>query len=191
MPTNKPDLLYTSTSTRINDRWFIKDNQLHEIVDNFSADTKFRNFDDNYTHNKMDNALYQQCFLQVVTETVFNYPMSCFTEKSAKPLLNKRPFVMVGAPGSLANLKSIGFKTFSDFWSEDYDTIADPELRIMAIVDIIEWVCAQSVTDLQSLCVRMKDVLNYNFTYYVNEFEISQLIKLEQACIENLKPRYD
>ena len=139
----------------------------------------------------MDNALYQQSFLHVVTETVFNYPMFFPSEKTAKPLLNKRPFVMVGPPGSLKNLKSIGFKTFSDFWSEDYDTIADPELRIMAIVDIIEWVCAQSVDDLQSLCVRMKDVLNYNFTYYVNEFEISQLIKLEQACIENLKPRYD
>ena len=66
MPQNKPDLLYTSTLTRINDKWFIKDNQLQEIVNNFSADTKFRNFDDNYTHNKMDNALYPILTLTLV-----------------------------------------------------------------------------------------------------------------------------
>jgi hypothetical protein len=127
----------------------------------------------------------------VVTETVFNYPLSCFSEKTAKPLLNKRPFVMIGPIGSLDNLRSMGFKTFSSFWSEEYDTIADPESRILAVVDIIEWVCLQSINDIRSLCVDMQDVLNYNFDYYVNEFQNNQLLAFEKDCIDNLKPRYD
>jgi hypothetical protein len=188
---NKADLLYTSTNTRINEKWVIKNDQLRETVDSYPANLKFKNFIDRYSTNQMDNELYQQCFLQVVTETVYNYPVAFFSEKTAKPLLNKRPFVILGPVGSLLALQELGFKTFSAYWSEEYDKITDLESRMLAVVDIMEWVCAQSVDDLQSLCTKMEDVLNYNFNYYVNEFKNKELTKFEQACIENLKPRYD
>ncbi len=131
----------------------------------------------------MDNLLYQSCFLQVVTETVYNYPVPFFSEKTCKPLLNKRPFVIVGPAGSLANLRNLGFKTFSDYWSEDYDNQTNLESRILAVVDIIEWVCSQSIETLQSLCVEMSDVLNYNYNYYVHDFKKTQLRLFEEACI--------
>ena len=187
----KPDLLYTSTNSRINDKWFLKNKKLQSIVNNYPASTQFRNFNDTFSHDQMDNSFYQQCFLQVVTETVFMYPVTFFSEKTAKPLLNKRPFVIIGPTRSLSNIRSLGFKTFSDFWSEDYDNISDAELRITAVVDIIEWVCTQSLNDLRSLCVEMQDVLNYNFNYYVNDFKKTQLSQFEAACIKNLQPRYD
>ena len=188
---NKIDLLYTLTDTRINEKWLIKNDQLREIVNSYPANLKFKNFIDRYSTNQMDNDLYQQCFLHVVTETVYVYPTSFFSEKTAKPLLNKRPFVIIGPVGSLKTLKSLGFNTFSNFWSEDYDTIIDPESRMLAVLDIIEWVSDQSIHDLRLLCIRMQDVLNYNFTYYINEFKNKELTKFEEACIKNLKPRYD
>lgn len=191
MSCNEPDLLHTSTRTRINDKWAINNTPLQNIVNSFPANTQFRNFNNTFSHNQMDNALYQQCFLQVITETVCVYPVTFFSEKTAKPLLNKRPFVMIGPVGSLSNLRSLGFKTFSDFWSEEYDTIDRADLRITAVVDIIEWVCAQSIDELQSLCVEMEDVLNYNFNYYVNDFKKNQLSRFEDECIKNLQPRYD
>jgi hypothetical protein len=187
----KPDLLHTSTHTRINDKWAINNTLLRNIVNNYPANTKFRNFNNTFSHNQMDNALYQQCFLQVITETVCVYPVTFFSEKTAKPLLNKRPFVMIGPAGSLSNLRSLGFKTFSDFWSEEYDTIDKADVRITAVVDIIEWVCTRSINELQSLCVGMEDVLNYNFNYYVNDFKKNQLGRFEDECIKNLQPRYD
>lgn len=183
--------MYTSTATRINEKWLIQNKHLRNIFDRYPPDKKFKNFEDIYSHNGMDNGLYQQCFLQVVTETVYNYPVTFFSEKTAKPILNKRPFVIVGPAGSLANLRSLGFKTFDKFWNENYDSIIDPEQRLTAVVDLIEWTCTLSIDDLQSLCVEMQDVLNYNFNYYVNDFRKKELNKLKQFCIDNLKPRYD
>jgi hypothetical protein len=185
------DLLYTSTNNRVNDKWLIKDHLVREIVNKYPSDLKFKNFKDSFTINGMDNLLYQSCFLQVVTETVYNYPVTFFSEKTAKPFLNKRPFVILGPVGSLLALQELGFKTFSDFWSEEYDKITDIESRMLAVVDIIEWVSTQSITTLQSICIKMEDVLNYNFNYYVNDFKQNQLKHFEEACIKNLEPRYD
>ena len=184
-------MLQTSTNTRVNEKWVVHDDRIRQTIDKFPTDTRFKNFNDVYSTNGMDNALYQQCFLQVVTETVFHYPVTFFSEKTTKPILNKRPFVMIGPHGSLANLRSLGFKTFHDYWNEDYDIIADPGDRIKAVVDVIDWVCSRSISELQTLCKSMKDVLNYNFNFYVNEFKKQELEKFEKSCIENLKPRYD
>lgn len=188
---NKVILLHTSTGTRINDKWLVKNNQLTQILDNFRSDEKFLNFVDDFSARSTNRRLFQQCFLQVVTETTYNYPVPFFSEKTSKPILNKRPFVIVGPVGSLANLRSIGFKTFSNFWNEDYDNILDPGARLTAIADLIESVCSKSINELQNLCIEMSDVLNYNFNYYVNDFKKTQLSQFEAACIKNLQPRYD
>lgn len=188
---NKVDLIHTSTKTRINEKWRLNSNHLIQIVNDFPSDEKILNFVDTFTQHSMDSRLFQQGFLQVVTETTYHYPVTFFSEKTTKPILNKRPFVIVGSVGSLSNLKTLGFKTFSDFWNEDYDNILDPSDRIMAIFDIIQFVCNMSVTELQTLCVEMSDVLNYNFNYYVNDFKKTQLSQFEAACIKNLQPRYD
>lgn len=47
------------------------------------------------------------------------------TEKTIKTLLTGMPFVMVSSPHFLAELRTIGFKTYSDFWDESYDEIED------------------------------------------------------------------
>ena len=188
---NKVDLIHTSTRTRINEKWLLNSQQLIQVVNDFRSGEKILNFEDTFTQHSMDRSLFQQCFLQIVTETTYHYPVTFFSEKTTKPILNKRPFVIVGSVGSLSNLKTLGFKTFSDFWNEDYDNILDPSDRIMAIFDIIQSVCNMSVNELQSLCVEMSDVLNYNFNYYVNDFKKTQLSQFEAACIKNLQPRHD
>jgi hypothetical protein len=188
---NKVDLINISTGTRINDKWLPNSNQLIQVVNNFSSDEKILNFVDNFTQHSMDRCLFQPCFLQVVTETTYHYPVPFFSEKTTKPILNKRPFVIVGPVGSLANLRMLGFKTFSNFWNEEYDNILDPGNRIMTIFDLIRSICNQSIDELQSLCVEMEDVLNYNFNYYVNDFKKNQLSRFEDECIKNLQPRYD
>jgi len=182
-----PILLHTQS--RVNDKWFAR--QSANIVDQFPSNTSFKNFDDNYSIMGYDHKLFQQSFLQVVTETVYVYPTTYVSEKSIKPIVNKRPFVIIGPVGSLQNLRNIGFKTFGDYWDESYDTIQAPEDRLLAVVNIIDSICNKSIIELQECCVSMLDVLNFNFNFYVNEFKQNELTKLEQACIENLKSRYD
>ena len=49
-----------------------------------------------------------------------------------KPMLNLRPFVLLGAPRALELLRSFGFQTFSSVVNESYDTIGDPATRLSA-----------------------------------------------------------
>lgn len=177
--------------TRINDKWLLKQQKFIDSVNDFPHDSIFKNFIDNYKLFSVEHELYQQAFLQVVTETAYNYPNVFISEKIFKPIVNKRPFVVVGTTGSLNHLHDLGFKTFGDYWSEDYDLISDPEERLSAIIEIIDWVCSKSIDEIKNLCIDMSDVLNYNFNFYVNEFRKQELEKAEQACILNLKPRYD
>jgi hypothetical protein len=190
---NYPVLLYTNNRSRINDKWVLHTAAMQNIITSFPADSSVKNFSDPYDIGPYENdhALFQQAFLQIVTETVFDYPVVSFTEKTFKPIVNKRPFVMLGAPGSIDRIQSLGFKTFNKFWSEDYDNIQDPEQRLLAVVDIVDNISSMSINELQDLCISMEDVLNYNFNHYVNNFKNNELKKLEQMCIENLKSRYD
>jgi hypothetical protein len=183
------DLISVSTQTRINERWTLHDDKLRAIVNSYPGDLPFKNFKDQWDQYSVDSTFFQQGFLHVVTETVYNYPSTFVSEKTIKPIVNKRPFVLIGPPGSLRNLHNLGFKTFSQFWSEDYDSIIDNEKRLCAVIDVIESLCQKSISDLQTLCSSMEDVLNYNFNYHVNDFRHLQLNMFEQMCIKNLQPR--
>lgn len=185
------DLIHVSTASRSNEKWLLKNTELKEAVENLPAEEKIINFADTFSHLSTDTALFQDCFLQIVTETAYNYPVPFFSEKFIKPILNKRPFVIIGAANSLASLQAMGFKTFSEFWSEDYDTIEDPELRLIEIFNVIESLCAKSIHELRNLCIAMSDILNYNFDYLKNDFKKNQLMQFEAQCIKNLQPRYD
>ena len=184
------DLLSVSTKNIFNDRWLSKSEYIKSSVQSAST-VPYKNFVD-FAENISDaislgTKLSQKAFLHVVAETVYHYPCTYVSEKSIKPILSKRPFVIVGPPRSLENLRSLGFRTFGDFWDERYDDISDPDQRVLAVVDIIESICSKSISELQDLCIDMADVLNFNFKFYLDNFEKNELAKLEQFCIDNLK----
>jgi hypothetical protein len=184
--------LYTSTNTRVNDKWYLTD-ELATIVNRWPADLKYKNFVDIYDQIDQKQCQYQllrQSFLQVVTETAYHYPLVSWTEKTFKPFVSKRPFVALGTQGLIKHLHFLGFKTFSRWWSEDYDQIEDPEKRLLAVVDIVEWLCKKSILELHDICNSMQDVLNYNHDYYFSKFTQVQEDNFERACIKNLN-RYD
>ena len=190
---NEPCLINTNPPVYVNDRWLLHNSYLKQIVSETPDHHFYKNFVEPSDAHKTKNntALSQQSFLHIVSETVYCYPSTYITEKTIKPILSKRPFVLVAPPGSLEHLKELGFKTFHDYWDESYDSITDPETRLLAIVDIIEWICKQPIDYVQNLCLSMSDVLNYNYNFYTDHFKFKELEKLENACLENLKPRYD
>ena len=57
---------------------------------------------------------YKYIGLDIVTETVYNYPYPCITEKTLRPIACKRLFVVVGPPGVLSLLHSKGFETYNN-----------------------------------------------------------------------------
>lgn len=109
-------------------------------------------------------------FLNIVAETVFDYPYPYLTEKSFKSFWYKRPFVIVGAVGSLQYLKKIGFKTFDSWFDESYDLVVDPADRMQAIFNLLDTVSKWSLDQCRDMYNQMKPVLKHNYLHYKNYF---------------------
>ncbi|RAI01080.1 hypothetical protein DLJ53_17850 [Acuticoccus sediminis] len=69
-----------------------------------------------------------------------------FTEKSIKPIIFHRPFLVVGSAGTLAEIQDMGFITFAELINEAYDNEPQPDRRLMMVMkelhNILEWTSA-------------------------------------------------
>lgn len=165
--------LTTTPFTNINDRFIIdvagQDvfNRHHWFFSNNWKDTAITGVPNK---NRWDIPSVQQAFLYVSVETVLQYPYPYLTEKTFRAILYKRPFVILGAPGSLAQIKKLGFKTFDHLWNEDYDLIQDPNHRIQAVIKIVKEIGALSIDQLKDLMYSVQDTVEFNYKFYVQEF---------------------
>ena len=64
---------------------------------------------------------YHNFDIEIVAETWCNGDTFFPTEKTIRPLLDGKPFIMYGASHWLANLRNLGFRTWADCWDESYD----------------------------------------------------------------------
>jgi len=100
-----------------------------------SPDNQISNNDINNCPNDIFFPDYRRTFVSLVSETLSD---SIFlSEKTYKPIAVGHPFILLGGPGHLAYLKSKGYKTFDQYWNEDYDQEPNLHLRIKKIVEIL------------------------------------------------------
>jgi hypothetical protein len=114
--------------------------------------------------------LLSDALFHVVTETVYFLPKLHLTEKIFKPIVARRPFILVAAPGNLAYLKSYGFRTFDRWIDESYDSEPDHYVRIEKITSEIEKLCRLSKTELEAMYADMQSTLEYNHQHFYKEF---------------------
>ena len=107
----------------------------------------------------------------LVTETIYYDKKLHLTEKIFKPIVARRPFFLVAAPGNLAYLKSYGFRTFDRWIDESYDTETDPDQRIIKIVNEVDRLCKLNPTDLDAMYQEMQETLDYNFDWFYGGFK--------------------
>jgi hypothetical protein len=60
--------------------------------------------------------------------------LAFLTEKSFKPLQHGLPLLMLGSPGTLAQLRSLGFRSFAPAVNESYDDQLDGRVRLRAVL---------------------------------------------------------
>ena len=77
----------------------------------------------------IDPEIYNQTYYTAMIETTIHNDFAMFSEKEAKPIVAKRPFIMFGACRQLEAFRSLGFKTFGSVIDETYDLIEDKERR--------------------------------------------------------------
>lgn len=130
--------------------------------------------------------LWQSSLLHVVNETVFYDQKLHLTEKIFKPIVSKRPFVLVAAPGNLAYLRSYGFQTFDNWIDESYDDIEDNDLRLAAITEQIEKISSLTVKQMQDLKQDMQLVLDFNKQHFFTDFRriiVNELVDNFETCV--------
>jgi len=93
------------------------------------------------TTNQLDEGFVSQfismpimnaSWYSVVGETIADNNCFFVTEKTAKPMMAGRPFIVLSGKHTLQHLRSIGFKTFDGVIDESYDEIDDKEERVIA-----------------------------------------------------------
>jgi hypothetical protein len=121
---------------------------------------------------------YSNIALDIVTETAFHYPYPYISEKTLRPVVSKRMFIILGPANTLKTLHNKGFETFGDFINEDYDSIHDPEERFLLVVQEIERFCQHDLSKIKQ--------------YYLNnqqkfEHNSNRLSQLHQEELKQLK----
>ena len=160
------DQIYT-TPHRINESCFTH-SQVREIVELSQIPVAPRS-DLALTGQIQD--FYNNFFLDVVTETVFDYPHQYVSEKTLRPLLMKTPFILFGAPGTLGYLRSLGFKTFEQFWDESYDTEQNHHLRFLKCCRIMQSIVDKPVTEFDLVYTQMLPILDHNRSCLIDYIE--------------------
>ncbi len=117
-----------------------------------------------------DRHFFENTFCHIATETLFYGTCLHLTEKSFRPIINRRPFILAGPPNSLEYLRNYGFKTFSDFWDESYDQETDGNKRLDKIRDLIQHINSMSFTEMEATLAKMDDILEYNFNHFYTGF---------------------
>lgn len=111
----------------------------------------------------IDPEIYNQTWYTAMIETTIHNDFAMFSEKEAKPIVAKRPFVVFGACRQLEAFRSLGFKTFDSVIDEGYDLIRDKQERWQKALDSMLELTKQ---DPKVVYEKLADVLQHNKDYF-------------------------
>jgi len=107
----------------------------------------------------------QNSLVNVVTETLYEESTLHLTEKTFKPIVMQMPFILVAHMYSLEYLRSYGFKTFGQFWDEDYD-MQNNEDRMESITRILKDLNSLSIKEKKQLQKHLTPIVEHNFKWF-------------------------
>jgi hypothetical protein len=109
--------------------------------------------------------IYNNTCYSIITETGYSADFVMLTEKTAKPLIAKRLFVMFAGPGYLAHLHRLGFQTFDCVIDESYDLEPNNNKRWASAFKQIEYLCNQSQ---EVILQKIQTILEHNYNLFVS-----------------------
>jgi hypothetical protein len=117
----------------------------------------------------LNETLQLSTFVNIITETLFENETIFLSEKIWKPIYTCQPFIVVGNPFILRELKKLGFKTFSDFWDESYDDEQNFEKRIEKIIELLLVLAEKTEDELLEITKQMSNILEHNYNNFLTK----------------------
>jgi hypothetical protein len=105
--------------------------------------------------------LYCDVLVDVVVESHVIGNTFFPTEKTIRPMLLGKPFLAFASVNYLAYLRQMGFRTFADFWSEDYDGYEGRE-RLIKIFSVIDFLSSMSISQRETMYWDLQYTLQHN-----------------------------
>lgn len=113
----------------------------------------------------LDPDIYNQTHYTAMIETTIHNDFAMFSEKEAKPIVAKRPFIIFGACRQLEAFRSLGFKTFFEVIDESYDLIEDKQQRWRKALDSMYELTKSDPKDVYG---ELANVLQHNKEHFEN-----------------------
>ena len=126
------------------------------------------------------------CFINVVTETLFDVDSIFISEKTYKPIYLYQPFIIFGNPRTLKKLKELGYKTFDKWWDESYDVELDINNRFKKIICILEEISEWDMDKCFDVKQEMQEILIHN---YKNMFKTDEIYNIFNILKTDIKPK--
>jgi hypothetical protein len=142
---------------------------------------------------------YESTDIEVVLETLFDDTRLHLTEKSLRPLALGQPFILAGTHGSLKYLQRYGFKTYSNVWNEQYDSIENTSDRLNAICDLMQQISTWDQPTRERKMAQARKIADYNKKYFfsnkffnliTNELKTNLNLALEELELTNTSKYY-
>jgi len=111
---------------------------------------------------------YPDLLIDIVSESFVQGRTFYATEKTVRPMLLKKPFVVMGPKCFLIHLRQMGFRTFYEFWDEDYDGY-EPQQKYLMILRLIDTLSKKSTSELEQMYQAMQPILDHNYNLLVNK----------------------
>ena len=124
-----------------------------------------------------NKAFYENTYFSIVSETLAMKKHSMdgntgigrvLSEKTFKAIINRHPFIIVGAPKTLQLLKEFGYRTFDPFINESYDEIDNDAERLWRIVTEIDKLINLSQNELTAFLNFCKPIVEHNYNNLCN-----------------------
>lgn len=117
---------------------------------------------------------YPDIFVDIVAETWTQGDCFFVTEKTVRPILLKKPMIVMGSKNYLEYLRQMGFKTFYDFWDENYDGFSNGD-RYTKILQVIDDLAKLSTSQVYNMYNKMQPVLDHNYNLLVNQHFLTNI----------------
>lgn len=151
------------------------DDNIQNIIDSAEQKGGYVNttnlIDGDFVSQYISMPIMDASWYSVVGETISNNDCFFVTEKTAKPMMAGRPFIMLSGKHTLKHLRDIGFKTFNPVIDESYDLIDDEYERISAAFDSFQKLCTQDPKDVYN---KLHRVLEHNQKIMLNKQVLTQ-----------------
>ena len=88
------------------------------------------------------------------------------------------PFIILGRPGILKNLKEKGFQTFPELFDESYDEIEDDYERFTKVVSEVKRVCELDINELHEIySTKLLSKIVYNQKHFYDKFSDNEMME--------------